>query len=196
MESSDKTQNTLRKNQLARVEALISIVREHRRHNIYMSKVLWWVCHIVALMSWASGFSLAGTSIAKTQLADWIAPVLAILSSIYPLLKYANLETARIKYQNMARFASNLNDRLEDTADRMRVILIDGFSSANEQVKWAEFVMFVSATKKLMEALELGVDNVQTDLKRFHEMESALQVDAVGFPLPSSSSLQAATKKE
>lgn len=188
-EKSTDKQAALHISQLTRVETLITTVQDHCRHNIYMTKVLWWVCHLVALCSWASGISLAGTSIAKTELADWITPILGIVSAIYPLTKYINLEAARIKYQNMARFSSNLTTRLEDTANRMRGILEIGFDSAREQKRWAEFVVFIEATKKLMEALELGVDNVQTELTRFHEMEAALQTDAAGFPFPAAGAI-------
>ena len=173
----------LHRRQLDRVDELVRNVHAVLRYNVYMAKVMYSICHIAAIVSWASGVSIVGTTWSGTALGQWLTTLLGCLSAVYPLLKYIDLEGKRGEYQRMVKFCSSLKDRLEDTAERMRGILESGFDAEDERKKWAEFVVFINATKRLLEAFELGVEDVQKDLHAFHELETKLQKDAAGFPL-------------
>lgn len=170
--------------QLQRVDDLIVSVKNILKHNLYMAKALWWLCASIALVSGMSGAGIATTKFSGTQLTDWVSGLLGVLAFIYPLLKCIDLEGKRGKYQQMVKFCSTLKDRLEETADRMRTIIDDNFSSDDEKQKWAEFVVFINATKRVVELFEIGVDDIQKELNAFHNLEMKLQRDAANFPLP------------
>ena len=172
----------LHRTQLIRVGNLLDKVNVTYKQSVYVAKSLWWACHLAALIGWASGLSIAGVFASGSQVGQIAGSFLGGLAMIYPLLKYVNLEDKRKSAQDMVKFCSNLKDRLEDVKSQMEGILGDGFDSSTEQNKWAEFMIFVGATKKFVEALDLGVDNVQKDFKEFESLELKLQRDAAGMP--------------
>ena len=181
----------LHKHQLEKVNGLITKVAANLAVSVSKATILWYACHFFALVSAVSGVSIVGTSISGTKLGEWVTTLLGFLAALYSLLKYVNLEERRAEHQSSVKFYNNLKDRLEEVSDRMQGILDHGgVIGDQEREKWAEFVVFINATKKIIQALDIGIEDIQNDLKAFHEAESRLQRDAAGFPLPASPALE------
>jgi hypothetical protein len=157
----------LHQTQINRAKELIVTVKTNQRYAVYMSKVFWYFCHVSALIGWASGFSIAGTAISNTEIGKWLTVLLSLLTAIYPLSKYLDLEGRRTRFNHLSLYCKDLVIKLEDSVSLMEGIVKDGFDPSTEGKRWDEMITFITLTSTMMEKLEIGSDDFQKSLADF-----------------------------
>src|SRR6185503_19828885 len=77
----------LHKSQIKRARALVEQAQQAKDHAMSMARFFWYVCHLFALMGWASGLGITGTALVNTKMGDWVVPLLGLMAAIYPFSK-------------------------------------------------------------------------------------------------------------
>jgi len=157
--------------EIARAKAAIPGLVGYRDTYARRSKVLYWVCHIIALVSIAAGLSTAGFGAASAEVPSWARSLLGFIAAIYSMLKYVKLEEHRFRFQRRTMCLSVISTQLEDRMAKMQTALDDGFQPDKDAEEWKSFSTFSKKCQKLLESLDLGVDDVQKEMKSFDDAE-------------------------
>lgn len=152
MEGSKKR---LRDVQIDRVGNLITRVKSDLDSATRNAKILWYLCHTIALVGWISGLGITGSSFNSTLGAIPLS-VLGILTSIYPLLKYFDLEGRRIRYTHTSLYCSDLIIKLENAMGRLHDIDQETKSSPIDSKEFADIVSSVQQYRVNVQLMQIG----------------------------------------